>query len=311
MNAQEIRVSVFTPAYNSAHLIHRVYESLTEQTFRAFEWIIIDDGSADNTEEVVGAWIKENPDFPIIFHRFEKNRGKIAASNHAARIARGDLFLNFDADDRIKPHAIGRFVEIWDSLEPSQREELKGITAVCEDQNGHLVGTLFPEDPLICDYYDFKFKYKIKGEKFDIVRTDLMRAYPFHEEIDKHIVLSHVWFDMALKYKMYCINDILRIYYINQEHTSLSKSHTRKKLSYIKGRRHYGLLRINNYFHRIPSLKFKIQSYMAYIRYGSHMGLSFSQQLKDIEKLQRRLGFILIYPLGMAVVLKDRLQGRV
>ena len=305
-----IRVTVFTPAHNSAHLIHRVYESLVAQTFRAFEWIVVDDGSEDDTAARVAAWARE-ADFPVVFHRFEENRGKIAASNYAARIARGDLFLNFDADDRIKPHAIGRFVEIWDSIPAVEQEGLKGITAICEDQDGNIVGSLFPEDPLVCDYFDFKFKYKIRGEKFDIVRTDLMRSYPFHEEVDRHIVLSHVWFDMALKYRMYCINDVLRIYYINQEHSSLSRSHTRRKLTYLKGRHHYGLLRINRYFHRIPSASFKIQSYMAYIRYGTHLGYGFGRLFRDIEKPVRRLTFVLLYPAGIASALKDRFQGRV
>lgn len=308
--AEVPRISVFTPTYNSAKYLHRVYESLQGQTVRSFEWIIVNDGSDDNTDEVVAGWIEENPSFPIHYHRFPENRGKIAASNEGVRRSSGELFLNVDADDRIKPEALERFLYHWDRLSPEEQSGLKGVTALCEDQYGELVGNRFPADPLVCDYYDFKFKYKIVGEKFDIVRTDLMREYPFHEEIDKHIVLSHVWFEMALKYKMYCINEVLRTYYRFQKgHTSLSDRS--RKLKYLNGHRHYALLRINKFFPRIKSWKFKLQAYIVYIRYSIHLKISVVRFFSDIESISRRVTMTLLFPVGALLALADRLQGRV
>lgn len=96
--------TVFTPTFNRAHTLHRVYDSLGQQSFRNFEWLVVDDGSTDNTEQLVRDW-KSNSDFPI---RYEKqaNSGKHVAINKAARLAKGALFLIADSDDAFSSEAL-------------------------------------------------------------------------------------------------------------------------------------------------------------------------------------------------------------
>lgn len=81
--------TVFTPTFNRAASIHRVYESLQSQTFRDFEWLIVDDGSEDDTANLVGKWIKE-ADFPITYMK-QNHAGKHVAWNHALQKARGGV----------------------------------------------------------------------------------------------------------------------------------------------------------------------------------------------------------------------------
>src|SRR5437762_2817315 len=95
--------TVFTPTYNRAGTLPRVYESLKAQTFRDFEWIIVDDGSADSTQELVQSWIGDL-DFPIRYFR-QQNQGKHVAVNLGVKEARGEFFLNLDSDDACVPEA--------------------------------------------------------------------------------------------------------------------------------------------------------------------------------------------------------------
>ena len=86
----EIILTVFTPAYNRAHTLHRCYESLCRQKCKQFKWLIIDDGSSDNTKELVESWIKEDSGFEIIYH-YKENGGMHTAHNAAYQLIDTEL----------------------------------------------------------------------------------------------------------------------------------------------------------------------------------------------------------------------------
>ena len=95
-------ISVFTPTYNRAYILPILYESLKWQTCHDFEWIIVDDGSTDNTEEIVCSWQKEKKDFPIVYRK-QQNGGKHTTINHGVSLARGEwLFIVDSADLEVK-----------------------------------------------------------------------------------------------------------------------------------------------------------------------------------------------------------------
>jgi len=100
----EKRITVFTPTYNRAYILNRLYESLKKQSSKSFLWLIIDDGSTDNTEELVNAWIREN----IIEIRYYKqeNGGKQRAHNKAVELCDTELFICVDSDDYLTENAI-------------------------------------------------------------------------------------------------------------------------------------------------------------------------------------------------------------
>jgi len=96
--------TICTPAYNGAHTLFRVYNSLKSQTLQDFEWIVIDDGSIDNTAEIIGRWQSE-ADFSIVYH-YQPNSGKPVAFNRGVKMARGELFLIIDHDDAFLPESL-------------------------------------------------------------------------------------------------------------------------------------------------------------------------------------------------------------
>jgi glycosyltransferase involved in cell wall biosynthesis len=118
--------TVFTPSYQRAKTLPRVYESLQSQTFTDFEWLVIDDGSTDNTRALVAGW-QQDARFPIRY-LFQKNAGKHVAYNRAARLARGELLVTLDSDDSCLPNALERFYFWWQSIPSAQRDGFAGVT---------------------------------------------------------------------------------------------------------------------------------------------------------------------------------------
>ena len=93
----EIIITVFTPTYNRAYMIDKLYDSLCLQTCKDFEWIVVDDGSVDNTEELIQNFIQENK-IHIVYYK-QKNQGKHIAINKGVELAKGELFFIVDSDD--------------------------------------------------------------------------------------------------------------------------------------------------------------------------------------------------------------------
>ncbi|MBF9017764.1 MULTISPECIES: glycosyltransferase family 2 protein [unclassified Oceanispirochaeta] len=302
-------ITVFTAAYNYGEYLHRVYTSLEAQSYKNFEWVIVDDCSTDNTREVVESWLQDKNDFPIRYFRQSENKGKMAAMNRGVREASYELFISIDADDELMPDALAIYMKHWDSIDKETRLGLSALVGLCKDQHGELVGNKFPSDPLIADFYETTFKYKIVGDKLEMYRTAVLREFPYYEGVDRHVIHSATYFDMAEKYKLYCFNEIVRIYY-RDEDGKVPLSKRTKKLRFLKGRQYYAEMRINKYFPRIPSVKFKFLTFISYTRYSWHIGISLSEMMQRIEKGKNKVAFIAILPLSLSLIVMDKIQKR-
>jgi glycosyltransferase involved in cell wall biosynthesis len=206
------RFTVFTPTYDRAHTLPRVFRSLRAQTFREFEWLVVDDGSRDGTGELVTTWAASAP-FPIRYVR-QANAGKAAATNKGVGLARGELFLIADSDDEFVPRSLERFAFHWESIPARQRHRFTGVTALCCDAAGRTLGDLFPRSPLDSDSLELLYRYRVRGEKWGFHRTDVIRAHPFpHVAGTRHTPEDAVWRAIARRYKTRFVNEVLRIYH--------------------------------------------------------------------------------------------------
>ena len=97
-------LTVCTPTYNRAHTLPRLYESLVRQTSQDFEWLVVDDGSTDNTRELVDGWVAEGR--IRIRYVYKENGGKPSAHNLGVRMAAGELFFCVDSDDYLTDNAV-------------------------------------------------------------------------------------------------------------------------------------------------------------------------------------------------------------
>lgn len=213
--------TVFTPVFNRRDTIHRVYDSLIQQTYKNFEWIVIDDGSTDNVIELLNDYRDKAP-FPVTVLQ-QKNMGKHVAWNRAVKMAKGELFVPADSDDAFIPSTLETFRKYWLSIEKEQRYLFSGINVLCKDgDSGLIVGDPFPESSMISNNLDLAYKHKIKGEKWGCIRTDVLKERPFAEIPGSYLSEAWIWFYIARRYNVLCVNEPLRYYYSNTDN-SVSK----------------------------------------------------------------------------------------
>ena len=203
--------TVFTPTYNRARYLPRVYRSLVAQTFTDFEWLVVDDGSTDNTRELVQGWKKDSP-FPVHYF-WQPNQHKKVAFNRGVREARGEMLVVIDSDDELVPHSLAIFHAHWMAIPVQYREQFAGVGGLCVDDTGDVVGTQFPVSALDCSLLDAVHRYRMRGEKFWFTRVDVLLQFPFPEDVSGYVPEGVVWMQIALRHKTRFINEVVRIYH--------------------------------------------------------------------------------------------------
>lgn len=202
------RFTVFTPTFNRGYIIEKLYKSLQRQTFRDFEWLVIDDGSTDNTAEIFSRICSEANDFPIRYFK-TNNGGKHRAINRGVKEANGELFYIVDSDDFLLVGALENADQIEKTIPESEKEKYCGICGLRGYDEFNMIGTTFVGDLLDITAAD-RANYKIAGDKAEIFYTDVLRRFPFPEfENENFLTESIVWDRMAHDgYLLRFFNDI-------------------------------------------------------------------------------------------------------
>lgn len=164
-------ITVFTPTYNRKDCIHRCYESLQRQTSYNFEWLIIDDGSTDDTEALIRQWQKEEDRFAIRYC-YKENGGLHTGYNKAIELTQTELFVCIDSDDWMPDDAIERIEMLWEQV---SGQGYAGIMGIDRYEDGRCVGGMFPEGVQEMFLYEKLTKYQIPGDKKMIHRTELLK----------------------------------------------------------------------------------------------------------------------------------------
>jgi len=168
-------ITIFTPTYNRGSLLNNLFLSLLEQSKKVFEWIIVDDGSSDDTKIVVQKFI-ESADFPIRYI-YQENQGKHIAINCGVQNALGELFFIVDSDDYLPHNAIEVIVNQYSSIRFNEKYcGLCGIKAFFDYTP--VCGKIDFQE-LHCSSLDFRFKYKVKGDVAEVFKTSIIKQYSF------------------------------------------------------------------------------------------------------------------------------------
>ena len=205
--------TILTPVYNRRATLERAINSVKSQTFKDYEHIIVDDGSAEGIDDIVEAYMKESSR-PVLYIKKE-NGGVHTARNIGIKHARGTYLVGLDSDDEITPNALETYYKVWSSIPDEEKLQYRGIVAQCMDQNGERVGAKFPEHINDCSKEEAREMCRnTKGEHCGCNVTSIMKANPWPEPQGvKFVTEGIVWSKLGKEYKSYFINDTLRVYH--------------------------------------------------------------------------------------------------
>ncbi len=227
-----IRVSILTPVYNRRELLLRTMESVKKQTNKTFEYIIINDGSTENLDDIVCSFM-DNTDFPVLYIK-KSNGGVHTARNVGIEYAKGEFTIFLDSDDEMMPQAIERFLSVWNEIPLENRHKYREVTCRCVNQNGIPVSLPYPENINSLPWKKaYKINAEIGGEHWALLKTDIMKAHPWPEvEGLKIIAESLIWDQLKEDYYSWYTNDILRIYHTEtpDSYTNAAKTKSLEKL---------------------------------------------------------------------------------
>lgn len=199
-------ITILTPTYNRASLLPRLFDSLLRQTNKDFEWIVVDDGSTDDTRKVV-ANLKEKCGgaFPMGYV-YKANGGKHMAINIGAERARGELLFIADSDDLLTDDALETVANSWHDI--SDDKSFAGIAGLdITMDTREVIGSGLPQEHIDCNAIDIRYRHHVTGDMKEVFRTEVLREFPFPEFAGERFCPEQlVWFRMARRYRLRYIN---------------------------------------------------------------------------------------------------------
>lgn len=206
-------ITVFTCTYNREKYLKNLYFSLVNQTSKDFEWLIVDDGSTDKTENAVNNLIEQEHTFKIKYKKTE-NGGKHRAINRGMELVGGSYIFLVDSDDELCKDAIEK-VLMWTKT-IDKDNSFAGVAGLMACQNGDVLGG-YPSQKKYKNYVDARCvdrgRYRLTGDKAIVLKTNVMKKYPFPEIVGENFLLEGtVWNRMSLDgYKIRWFPDIIYI----------------------------------------------------------------------------------------------------
>lgn len=199
-------LTVFTPAYNRAHTLGRTYESLRTQSCKDFIWLIVDDGSADHTAELVRQWQGKDNGFEIQYI-YKENGGMHTAHNVAYENIHTELNVCIDSDDCLADGAVATIKTAWDRVKEQGYAGLIGLDA---DLDGRIIGSGFSEGTKETTLSGF-YATGGSGDKKLVYRTDVINQYPPYPVFpgERYVALAYKYLLIDQEYKLAVINDVL------------------------------------------------------------------------------------------------------
>lgn len=284
-------ITVFTPTYNRAYILPKLYKSLKRQTVKDFEWIVIDDESTDETESLIKKYISENHDFEIKYEK-QPHGGKHRAFNKAVKMAKFDWFFCIDSDDYLSYDAIEKVLH-W--IEINKSDKKIGVISASRfdlDKNQPLsVPDILKNNPgLKCFNYE-RSLFGLQLDRAEIYRTDLLKSHPFPGYENEYFCTEGVvWDQIALDgyYTAFYPDSI----YIG---TYLSDGLTKNGANNYKGfyKNFYGFLDYVKIEIKCYGICVQIYSLLnAMLKIAKHKKITDSELCKKIEINKKQLKFI-------------------
>lgn len=296
-----MKITVFTPTYNRAYVLRNCYESLKDQTYRNFEWIIYDDGSSDNTKEIIAEFIKE-ASIDIRYY-YGENKGKHFAINQGTELAEGELFFIVDSDDYLTKNSLELVYRAWESIPLKEKKDFIGVSG-----RRHLVNKENKEFNFNTKYYDtdaitFNLIDNNLQDKAEVYVTEKLKQYKFpYFEGENFMTEAVLWYQLAEEgYKIRWFNE--DIYICEYLEDGLSANFYKKRVESIQSTCD-SYNKLGSY--TLPK-KYKVRYKINYFRYG----LSKFSLTKLVKGLQSKDYMLFSVIVGYIMYLNDKRMKRV
>jgi glycosyltransferase involved in cell wall biosynthesis len=281
-------ITVFTPTYNRASNLNKCYQSLLLQTSKNFIWQIIDDGSTDNTEEIVKTFMAE--DLIDIIYIKKSNGGKFSAINKSLEITNTELWICLDSDDYFFPDAIEIYEKYYLSIKND--ENICGLFSLRSDANGHpMMGMSIPKEIKYETQFNIRYKYKIEPEYVQVYKTNIVSQYRYPVfDGENFFPLSYTQDKMDQKYKFLIIHEPTMV--CEYQSDGITKNHKRLVKKNPKGYTEFKRQQIEI----APNFMFMLKACITY-----DTGCILSNNIKGVFLSPSPLFTIFMYPLGWLV----------
>jgi glycosyltransferase involved in cell wall biosynthesis len=219
------KITVFTPTYNRAYCLHYLYESLLRQTSKNFVWLVIDDGSTDNTRNLLQGWIDENK--VTIKYHYKENEGMHTGHNVAHQLIDTELNVCIDSDDFLTDNAIERILHLWNEY---GSDKFAGIVGLDAYKSGEVIGVPFPSNLKECTYSELKPVYGVTGDKKSVYRTEVIKKYkPYPTFKGEKFVPLYLPIVIDKDYKVLCFNEVFCVVDYQDDGSTLNMYRQYKK----------------------------------------------------------------------------------
>lgn len=299
------KFTVFTPCYNSEQFIHRVYDSLKNQTFKNFEWLVIEDASTDNTLTILEGYLQEGKvNMRLVVN--ETNQMITRNYNKAYLLADSELFVALGHDDSIDKNTLFRFNQIWDEY---KGEDISGICSMVKDQHGNLIGKPFQKDIIVDNYFNVFLENIYTKEKYNCTKTSVLRKFLYEDNGMRYIAEGDLWATIGLYYNTIFVNEVFRTYYIEKGNfNSLTKRSRRQVAESVM---HSNIKWINNFLPRVKDgFKYKLRIYFQFGFYSLFKEIGFLKSLRKIIRTNDKLKILLIFPTSFILFYTLKLMKR-
>jgi len=286
--------TVFTATYNRANTLSKLFESLCQQTCQNFEWIIVDDGSTDNTENLVKELAAQST-FQIKYIK-QDNGGKHRAINKGVQFAEGELFFMVDSDDYLLPNTLETISKYWKQI--NTNSEFAGVAGKKILKNGNDIGDSLNTATLDCTIIERRYKFNINGDKAEAILTSVMEKYPFPDYPNENFCPEGlIWNRISLENKIRFFDEAIYVCEYLQDGLS------QKSIKNRKANSNYTLLLYSELSknRQIPFI-FRLRAIINFWRFSFGNDKSFNQKKAMLKN--PAFGIILL-PAGYFIHLKD------
>lgn len=267
-------ITIITPTYNRASKLEKAFESLEKQTVQDFEWLIIDDGSSDNTKEIVEEFCKQAK-FEIHYES-QENQGKHIALNKAFNEVKTELLMILDSDDCLTPKAVEEILNVHKKYKDNEK------IAAYVYQRGKLnnleekITQEFKKEEFVDNYNRYIINSQIKGDKEEIFKTKIIKNFRYPQfSGEKFLGEGVLWSKISHDYDMVFCNKV--IYLCKYLENGLTKSGRKLRLENPHGGKYHA----EEYLDKRYKLKVRIKNAILYLIYSKVLNESYIEILKQ------------------------------